>query len=297
MAKTTLRELTPLCLAGAIAMCVVSSAAAQPAPPGPHAPPTASADCLQAFEAAQTLRDHATPLAARRALVECGQAHCPAAVIGQCTKWLDEVDKEIPSIVLVTTDQDGHDVLDVQVTADGEPLSGQLHGRELQLEPGPHVLRFERTGSEPIERQIVLRVGEQRRKVEVQFGVATKVASAPAAPDEADGFTPSALFWVGVAVTGAGLVVGTAAGFAAVARQSDLEQQCATSGCAQQEIDDGALVAHVSTGGFALAGAGAIVAIVGLLTSGSADDDMDAHQGARVDLSVTPFGVLAHGAF
>src|SRR5204862_8115848 len=73
-----------------------------------------------------------------------------------------------------------------------------------------------------------------------------------------------ALGWTGVAVGGAGLAVGVAAGIAAAGRQSDLEGECSGPRCpssAQHDIDAYRTLRTVSTIGYVT---GAIAAGVGV---------------------------------
>jgi hypothetical protein len=56
-------------------------------------------------------------------------------------------------------------------------VAPELTGQPILLDPGAQTLRFEREGANPIERKLVLRVGERNRRVEVQFS--PRLASAP----------------------------------------------------------------------------------------------------------------------
>jgi hypothetical protein len=80
-----------------------------------------------------------------------------------CTSWVEKVEPQIPSIVVGARDGEGHDVLDATVTVDGQPLDKARRG-PLELNPGPHVVRWEGVG-EPVEMRIALRPEEKNRAV------------------------------------------------------------------------------------------------------------------------------------
>src|SRR6185437_6495341 len=87
------------------------------------------------------------------------------------------VNQLIPSVVLGVQDEQGHDLFDVSVTFDGEPLATHLDGRPIDLDPGQHVFRFEAPGRTPVEQRVLLREGEKARQIVVTLASAS--ASAP----------------------------------------------------------------------------------------------------------------------
>ncbi len=86
-----------------------------------------------------------------------------------CTAWLEKVGVQIPSIVLGARDADGHDVLDAIVTVDGQPLD-RARGGPIELNPGPHVIRWESAGQPPVEMRVALRPQEKSRQVIATIG-------------------------------------------------------------------------------------------------------------------------------
>ncbi len=144
------------------------------------------AACVTAHSDAQSLRTESKLREAREKLLVCARPECPAAVRSDCAKWLGEVQDEIPSIMVAATDANGGDVADVRVIVDGAVVAKELTGQPIMLNPGAHTLRFERDGASPVERKLVLRVGERNRRLEVQFS--PKLAGAgPAATGEGNG--------------------------------------------------------------------------------------------------------------
>ena len=129
----------------------------------------AKAECVAAHADSQKLRTESKLKEASEKLLVCSRPECPGAVRSECAKWLSEVQGDLPSLVVVATDANGNDVADVKVSVDGAVAASELSGQPLLVNPGPHTLRFEREGANPIERKLVLRVGERNRRVEVQF--------------------------------------------------------------------------------------------------------------------------------
>src|SRR5687767_4739055 len=69
--------------------------------------------CASAAEEAQGLQREGKLTQAREKLVLCARASCPAFIRKDCTGWLTEVDKSMPSIVVRATDANSRDVAGV----------------------------------------------------------------------------------------------------------------------------------------------------------------------------------------
>jgi len=122
--------------------------------------------CFSSAETAQKLRAQGHLRDARERLLTCAQQGCPSAVQTDCSTWLSEVEAALPSIVVQAHDAQGNDLPDVQVLVDGARVADRLDGRPIELDPGPHTLRLERSGSQPVDRSIVLVEGQKAREVE-----------------------------------------------------------------------------------------------------------------------------------
>src|SRR5262249_44195087 len=93
-----------------------------------------------------------------------------------CARLLQAVDAALPTIVLQAT-VDGQDVHDVEVTLDGERLERGLDGLAVEVDPGPHVVRFMRSagvatdskGGNALDMRFVAREGEKTRPVSGSF--------------------------------------------------------------------------------------------------------------------------------
>jgi hypothetical protein len=139
-------------------------------------------------------------------------------------------------------DKSGQDLVAVKVSADGKPVTEQLDGRSIPLDPGVHTFRFEAEGNDPLEQKIVLAEGEHDRAVNARFGSAGAVETGPVAPPPEKKGAPIGAFVVGAV----GLV---AMGIAPVFYVMGLNQKsgdeapggCAPAGggagCPQSEID------------------------------------------------------------
>src|SRR5262249_6734516 len=85
--------------------------------------PRANADtsdaCASASESGQALQRQGKLLDARQKFVTCSRVACPDVVRRDCDNWLTVLDGILPSIVVVTRDEGGHDVVAVRVSLDG----------------------------------------------------------------------------------------------------------------------------------------------------------------------------------
>jgi len=152
-------------LASAVLARDLVTRAADPPPPSPS--PDAAQGCIKASDEGQSQRDDGKYRAARKSFSECARDTCPAVIAKICSGWLRQMDDAVPSIVPGARDEQGHDLADVTVTLDGEPLASRLDGRPVDVDPGEHVLRFEREHGSPVEQKVILRAGEKARVMTV----------------------------------------------------------------------------------------------------------------------------------
>jgi hypothetical protein len=260
----------------AISTCALAVAAA-----GAAGASTAHADtadqCIAAAERSQPLRREGKLLATRQLLMACSRPECPSVVRTDCTKWLADLDILMPSVVVRAVDFMGADVLGVRVSVDGVPLPPTPEGREIEIDPGTHTLRFEHEGSAAIEQQVVLRESERHRILTATFAVAAFPGSTPASSGALALSTevppsggrsrvlPVALMGAG----GVGLAVASYLWVTGLSDRSTMASGCApTHTCPQAQIDSarGKLIAGDVTGG-----AGIVAAAIGagLLVFGS----------------------------
>lgn len=217
----------------------------------------ASADpveaCLEAHSSSQSLRKESKLLEARQRLLICAADACPQMVRNDCAPWLDEVNGMIPSVVFVAR-KDGRDLTEVAVFADGAQLVSRLDGRPVEVDPGPHKLRFETPGSAPIERDVVISVGQRGREESVDFGGAAAPAASAVPPPAASAPvvaapTPAvsahvqrpvpASTWIFCGVGLAALTVGTVFEVRGMSIRGDLDDQGCKPYCSKSDVQSG----------------------------------------------------------
>ena len=179
------------------------------------------AACVAAHADAQALRAKGKLRAAHDALLTCAANACPSLVKVDCTRWIPEVDGQQPTIIAKAADPDGHDLADVKVLVDGEVLQETLDGQQVEIDPGPHRLRWEWAGHAPIENDVVIVEGEKARTLLVQFPPEEKVET-PQRPKPR-----GALPWVlgAASVVALGSFIGF--GIAGKSQLDDLKSSCA----------------------------------------------------------------------
>lgn len=200
--------------------------------------------CLEAYEETQKLRKLGKLLDAKKQALVCAQSECPGVVRDDCTSWSVELDKSVPSIVLVVTDVDGKDLTEAKVYLDGEEVTAHKEGKAISLDPGSHKLRVERVGYDTIEQAVVAHEGSKNRPITVKFPKKSEepakveaAADPPVRPSAPTARPVPASVWV---LTGVG-VVGLA-GFAAFGsmgkgKKDDLDASGCKPSCAQADVD------------------------------------------------------------
>lgn len=226
---------------GGVALTLTPSiAAAEEAAP-------AKAECIDALDAGQARHSSHRLRDARTSYLTCARETCPDAVREDCARLLQDVDATLPTIVLSAT-EDGRDTTDARVFLDGERVDRGLDGRSITVDPGPHVARFEKSGSAAVEVRIVAREGEKSRLVTGAFALPRMShTSHPPAIKAEKGRTPV----VPIVLAGAGLLaIGSSFYFRMQAddRAAELRGTCAPA-CDQAERDalgDKLVLANVS---------------------------------------------------
>lgn len=135
----------------------------------------AKESCADASERGQKLVDARKLLEARNAFIYCAQESCPAAVRRDCQTQLDDVKKNIPSVVVRVKEKDGSDVAQGEVSLDGVKI-GVLDGQDVELDPGTHAIGIALPDGRTFNRTIIIAPGEHGRAVTFDAG---GVASAP----------------------------------------------------------------------------------------------------------------------
>jgi hypothetical protein len=160
-----------------VACVAVASAAKAQQPPAPPAHDSDAA-CTAAYTGGQRLRKKGQLTAAKKQLTTCASPACSSVLRDDCTRWLAEVAALMPSLVIAARGPSGEDATDVRVLVDGTVLADRVGGVPLEVDPGPHRLRFEMQGAQPLEKDVVVREGERARRIDVAFVAGSASASA-----------------------------------------------------------------------------------------------------------------------
>ncbi|HEY8086699.1 MAG TPA: hypothetical protein VIF09_02610, partial [Polyangiaceae bacterium] len=98
--------------------------------------------CADAYSQAQTLRDAHKLRDTRTQLRVCAQASCPGFIVKDCTEWLVDLERRMPSVVLSAKDGRGQPLTRVGVTVDGTRIAQSLDGDSIEVDPGLHTFVF-----------------------------------------------------------------------------------------------------------------------------------------------------------
>jgi hypothetical protein len=228
------------------------------------------AECNAAYEQAEVIV-HATRsdklVSAREKLRICSRPSCKPWMVRECTKWLDEIEDRIPTVVLAARDGKGAEISDASVTLDGAPFATSLDGRAIGLDPGEHTFVFTRPDGRHASQRLIVKEGVKAQLVTVSLD-ASQTASPRAnaaptrTPDPAlaeDDHGAARLRVVGFAVGGvgiAGLVVGGIFGLRTFSKKSDAS--CENGACDPGALSEARSAATIST--IAIAGGGLLLA-------------------------------------
>jgi hypothetical protein len=211
-------------------------------------------ECVAANEKAGPL-EHAGKLrAARASLMQCVALSCPALVRDDCIKGETRVELAIPSVVFVAKDPAGNDLSAVRVSVDGVLLADKLLGNALDVDPGEHSFKFEAVGLPPLEKSLIIQVGEKNRRESVVLGAGvgrgrpnTPAALPPMATTEQPRTSGATQKVAGIAIGGIGalgIVVGSVFGLEANAKWKDAEKGCSPNCAATATARTDATQAH-----------------------------------------------------
>ena len=189
-------------------------------------------------------------------------------VIEQAQRRIGELKGRIPKIVV----QRGANAETATITLDGVTLGDQVIGKEMNVDPGPHVITARATGYDSF--RTTVRVDEAKTRT-VSVALTAEQGAAPPPPVVTGGDTPPVATSSNTAayvVGGLGLVALGSAGVFYALRQSaidELDEQC-TPSCpndAKDTYDRGKtynLLANIGLGvGVAGVGLGAILLLTG----------------------------------
>jgi hypothetical protein len=259
--------------------------------------------CAAAYESAQESRAAGALKAAREQLQYCSRPGCPNFVHSDCVRWLGEVTREVPRVVL-----EAPPGAPSRVQIDGAEVAEPFAAQGIELDPGRHDLRWQQVGSAGGQRVLMLQQGVQDRRISL-----APLTSAPE-PTTPVSATRSQLNPWAFAAFGVGSVgLGAFAAFGLLARadnralQAECPQQreanpepgiCLASDVdkRQKSINDKALAADVS---LAVGAAGVASGLVLSLFFGDAPlvQTGSAGRGLQLAIDVQPQGATLRGRF
>lgn len=187
------------------------------------------------------------------------------------------------------------------VTVDGVDVTAASIGVARKFNPGEHTVTV-RAGGREKKTTFSLNEGETR-DVEIDFGDAITAAPTKTtttdAPDVSGRRSVSPLAITGFALVGVGVIAGGVTGGLHLSKTASLKERCADGRCGPETHDDydsARTLGTISTVSFAVAGVGAVLSIVGLLSSGSTNE-VKTSGGPHVTLAIGGAGASILGTF
>lgn len=279
------------------------------------------AGALEAFKAADAImRVPTTKLAIARAslalgkLVDARDAALAVALIPvepreakaftdarrSAAELARELEPRVPTMTIELVGAPSTD--ETEVTVDGVAVPKIAIRTPRRVDPGKHVLVASLRGGEVTaeidiaendKRSVALDVTELAKRPLPGLVVEKVAPERPAEPPPKSGKSP--LLWVGLGVAVIGAGVGATAGLLSMSHKSDVDAQCRDGKCppaAYDALDEAKSWATISTVGFAAAGAGVVLAGIGLFIKTDASN-----KSARVAPLVTAGGAGLQGSF
>ena len=194
------------------------------------------ATCAEAYTAGQAQRDSGAFSRARESFALCAKPVCKEWMVAECVRWLDELERRQPTVVLFAEGERGElvDIVRVEI-ADGKALALELDGRAIPLDPGRHTLTFVTRDGKSASVNKVIAEGQKAVPIKVTFE--TKVgppvpATSPAGSSQSPppcALSPKGTAWrtTGWILGGVGLVgLGIGATFGLVALDKKSNGNC-----------------------------------------------------------------------
>ena len=195
--------------------------------------------CSDAYTKGQEERLAGRLFSAREQFEVCSDSSCPKAFVRDCLRWLTEVEADLPSLLVRVTDTAGRTPDGLSVFFDGRAVAVEALEQPLVTSAGPHVLRFEAPGYQPVELSPALRPEDRKLKVNALMRLEAAVDTPAVTPSVSDapkskGVPVATLTFasIGVVALGGSLYFG----LSAKSRYDDLKAHCAPT-CSQSQID------------------------------------------------------------
>jgi len=217
-------------------------------------------DCVQSHASAQRLKRDGKLRDARLALVACSREQCPSVIVNECSQWLSEVERQIPSFIVSATTPDGRDAVEVRVFVDGKQVASRLDGKPIEVDPGSRELRYEYRDYPAVVERVLFPIGGRDRRVMVKFG--PPVGRPPERKQEETASTPTGVYVLG-AIGLVGLASAATFGTIGLARKRELDRDDCAPDCKTSDVDPvrrSFLIADISLAvGVAALGAASVI--------------------------------------
>jgi hypothetical protein len=122
-------------------------------------------ECSDAYTKGQEERLAGRLMSAREQFKLCSDPTCPTAVIPDCVRWITEVEADLPTVEVKASSVTGEPIENLNFWVDGVAIPRAELTHPVVVDAGPHVMRFEAPGYEPV--QITNSMRPEDRKVPV----------------------------------------------------------------------------------------------------------------------------------
>jgi hypothetical protein len=233
MRKRTSKNRWPI-VAGGLVVGAFSPlcTAARPAAAQESGAPTRQ-ECVTMHEKGQELRKQSKLLQTRKILRACSNEICPGLIREDCTGWLEELERAMPSLSFEIV-LDNKDITDAKITEGDKVVTESITGMAYEMDPGVHKFKVEVAGHDPIETTVVVREGEKNRVIRVDFTPPPALGGPPPKPTGPRPIPSSTWVFGGLAVAAAG--VGTTFGLLARGKKSDLDKLGCSPFCTDSQV-------------------------------------------------------------
>jgi len=139
--------------------------------------------CVASFSDGQIQQKRGKLADAIRVYAECATPTCPTQVREDCARKRAEVERSLPTVLIVVRDANGRDA-PVKITVDGV-IFDTSGGSARPIDPGPHTIAFGPEGSKPREEKVIIVEGEKNRSIVLAWNdVAPRADDKSAPPTE-----------------------------------------------------------------------------------------------------------------
>ncbi|MBI5533983.1 MAG: hypothetical protein HY898_14775 [Deltaproteobacteria bacterium] len=190
-------------------------------------------ECIAVHERALEQRNKGHLTEAEPGFATCARSPCPPIIRSECVRLLEDVRRNLPTIVIAAVDASGADVVDASVWIDGSKVAERLGAEATPIDPGQHEVELRRADGTHQRTSILVREGEKVRRIQLRFApVAGKAPVSPPSPGKPGIMLPLALAGVGVLAGGLFAVLAASG----KSEESRLDRECSPA-CSAEDVD------------------------------------------------------------